>query len=120
MLQFWRVKILCVTFSGSPNNTFNCSQFNTSLEYVREVSEVEHVVELDGGGQKTTAYSGVEVQGALDHHGSYFHHTLASRDALEMLGEDRTVYGSQGFLGGEADCEHAEVSLVIKHGCNFA
>ena len=99
---------------GKGGNCFKIFFGEAYLEYVREIPEIEHVMELDSSGQEAAAYPGVEIEGALDHHGGYLHHTLNCGDALEMLVQNWAVDCSQSFLGGEADGEHAEVSLKQK------
>ena len=83
----------------------------TYLEDVGEIPEVEDVVELDGGGQEGCGHLVVERQRTLDQVRRELLHGARKARLGEMLTQDAGVDGGQGVLVGEADGEHAEVSL---------
>ena len=68
-------------------------------------------MELDGCGQEGGGHLAVEGQGPLDQTGRELLHRAREAGQGKVLAQDAAVDGGQGVLVGEADGEHAEVTL---------
>lgn len=81
------------------------------LEDVGEVSEVEDVVELDGGGEEGGGHTLVESQSQLDQSGATLLEGGAEALATQVLRQDGGVNGAQGLGAGKRQGEDGEVAL---------
>lgn len=81
------------------------------LEDVGEVSEVEDIVELDGGGEEGGGHTLVESQSQLDQRGATLLEGGAEALATQVLRQDGGVNGAQGLGAGKRQGEDGEVAL---------
>lgn len=81
------------------------------LEYVGEVTQVEDVVELDGGGQEGCGDALVEGQGQLDQLRAALLQNGWESLAAQMLTQDAAVDGVQSIHTGKRERKHREMPL---------
>ena len=112
------------THTHTPTHTHTCvcariharthAHTHTDLEDVGEVSQVEDVVELDGGREERGGDLLVERQRAVHQHRRHLLDGLREVVLYEVLRQDVVVDRMQRVGAGEAECEHAEVSLEAR------
>ena len=81
------------------------------LEYVGEVTQVEDVVELDGGGEEGGGDTLVEGQGELHQLRGALLQRRAEALPAQVLAQDAGVDGVEGVCAREAQGKHRKVSL---------
>lgn len=81
------------------------------LEYVGEVSQVEDVVELDGGGQEGRGDALMEGQGQLDQLRAALLQNGCESLAAQMLTQDAAVDGVQSVHAGKRERKDREMPL---------
>ena len=109
---FLLLKCLCFLINSN-YNTFNI-QILVSVPYLEnigEISQVEDVVELDGGRQEGGSHFVVQCQSAQYEGRGIFLDRLRETGHLEMLREDLGIDGHQSIVVGEVHREHTEVTL---------
>lgn len=86
------------------------------LEDVGEVSQVENVVELDGGGEEGGGDALVHGQRQLDQGADALQQGAVEAFALQVLRQDGRVDGAEGLGSGEGQREDGEVALGRETG----
>lgn len=73
------------------------------LEQPREITQVEDVVELIGGGEEVLEHGVMEGYSCLHHRWTRPNHRWAERKPLQVEAQDRAEDGAEGLTGGCVD-----------------
>lgn len=81
------------------------------LEYIREVSQVENIVELNCSGEESGGDTLVKAYSQLHQYGATLLQGSHKTFPFQVLGQDGGVDGGQGFRSRKGQGENGEVPL---------
>jgi len=80
-----------ITFLTKRNKKRSNASFNTYLKNVGQISQIEDVVKLNGGWEKSAAHFSMQGQGGLGHGWGGLLHSNRKPTQLEMLAHNAAV-----------------------------